>query len=120
MSAKNGVSYQNGSGGGSGGSYTEVGADSSIHSGAAGSGSARKWIFGAGLAVVLGVVSFFTIKGHWQHSSPQETVQKAMAGSNTGIQVKANGKLKLFDDHGESDPVEIVSVECEGRTGGDG
>lgn len=54
-----------------------------------------------GLVVGLIVLAVLAIIGIFYHSThnAEAVVDKAIASSNTGLEVKANGKLKLFDQN---------------------
>lgn len=87
MANTNGNSYQKYDG--ATGTYQEA-----TNGNGTSSGSPRrfKWLIGAAAVAVLGTIYAVT-----SSKSPQAVVQKAIATSGAGLQVK-NGKLKLFDD----------------------
>lgn len=85
----NGSSYQKFDG--ASGTYQE------IPNGAGDSRSKkRKWLTGLVVLSAVGIVyGIFSIA---QGKNPQNNVNKALA-KDSNVQVKANGKLKLFDDN---------------------
>ena len=97
--ANNGGSYQKFDG--ASGTYQEIPNGSQSGPGA----KKTKWLVAAALLVAVGVgYGAFSM-----HSSPQKAVDKALA--NTGnVQVKKNGKLKLFDSLSESPSTLLVCL----------
>ena len=74
----------------------------------ANSGGKKKWLVAAALFAVIGVVYGSTS----MRSDPDQAIKKALA-SNKGVQVKANGKLKLFDEFSKSQSYVIRStLDC--------
>lgn len=104
--SNNGGSYQKFDG--ASGTYQEIPNGSQSGPGA----KKTKWLVAAALLVAVGVgYGAFSI-----HSSPQKAVDKALA--NTGnVQVKKNGKLKLFDSLSKSPSFACFLVEllCAGK-----
>jgi len=89
--ANNGVPYQKYDG--ASGTYQQVGGnnDGSSHGPAP---KRFKWILGMGLIALLGVVYGV----HVARNRPKDVVKKAIEKSDT-LHIKANGQLKLFDEH---------------------
>jgi len=94
--SNNGASYQKTEG--SSGSYQEIGGNGDGSSAAGGSGTIKKCLIAIGVVAILGIV--YTVTS--TRGDPQASVQKSIESSSTGLQVKANGKLKLFDDNSKS------------------
>jgi hypothetical protein len=92
----NGNSYQKYDG--ASGIYQE------IPNGADGGPKKKKWLFAlvavlAGAGIVYGLCAV--------RNNPQNNVNKALA-KDSNVQVKANGKLKLFDDFSEYKSIRLL------------
>jgi len=86
--SNNGTSYQRYDG--ASGTYQEIPNGASEYSTRS---KKTKWLIGAAILVAVGVV-YSAVTMH--NNSDEKAVDKALANTGT-VEVKANGKLKLFD-----------------------